>query len=127
MIIVNSYKDVISTYIYEGLRRLWSVSVDENNEFANFDYAYNTCDIQNGVHMINYEDIYCSQETYNKVINQLLHEQYRVGNGRAHNLKKREKDSIQISISMGPSPWCYEKTFAERHPNYKIKNKEMTN
>lgn len=104
MIIVRSISEAVSTYVYEGLRRTWAVSVNENGEFVNFDLDYNTCKVTHGMHMMNFANVYCTRSAYDEIIEQLVKEPYRMKNGKIHYLKKKERDHVRINVSLGPSP-----------------------
>lgn len=127
MIIVNTLRTAVSSFIYEGLRRLWSVSVNENNELVNLDYEYNHCEIINKQHQMKFDDVFIPEDKYNKVVNELVNEPYCVQCGtRKYYLKERDKAVVKMNIAMGPSPWSCERTFAERHPKYKVKNEGIS-
>lgn len=127
MIIVKTVRSAVDSYIYEGLRRLWSLSVDENNETVNFDYEYNHCKIVNNKRYMKFDDVYLSDHEYKMIIDELVNEPYRVRYGsKKYYLKEKDKSTVRMSIAMGPSPWSCERTFAERHPKYKVSEKEIS-
>lgn len=127
MIIVKTRRSALYSYIHEGLRRLWSLSVDENNETVNFDYEYNHCKIVNNKRYMKFDDVYLSEQDYNMIIDELINEPYRVNCGvKKYYLTEKDKTEVRMNIALGPSPWSCERTFAEKHPKYKILGKEIS-
>lgn len=119
MIFVNSEKDVVDIYIMEGLRRLWSASVDENGETVSFDYFYNHSPKVNGKIHIPYDDVYCPFEEQIKIINDLVNESYCMPSGKTYKLKRAYANLVQCRTSLGPSPSSSKEHFIEQHPNFK--------
>lgn len=125
MIFVNSEKDAVTAYIMEGLRRLWSVSVDENGESVSFDYFYNHSPRIDGRVNVPYNDVYCSIEEQQNIINDLVKEPYCTPSGKIHKLKKFNVDTIKYNTTLGPSPFSSKERFIERHPKFKKVEKKF--
>ena len=125
MIFVKNKNDVAIDYIYEGLRRMWALSIDKNGEFVSFDYIINNSPKINDQIQIPFEDVYCPCSLQNKIVDDLVNEKYCTPDGKIHSLKKYPNENrIRVSVVLGPSPSISLNTFEKKYPNIKNLEKE---
>lgn len=112
---------VIIEYIIYAYTLLYANSVNENCEYGDF---YKLCEIspktQNGVTDIPYEDYYCSEEKYRKILDNVCSIPYILVNGkRKRRLTSYEATRVNSNVALGCSPCSSKKGFIERHPKFK--------
>ena len=115
--------EVVSAYIKEGFRRLYSASIDSNGQYVDFDEMYAKSPVDSkGRKLIPFDDIFCFSHVQREIIDALLKEPYcyiYTNSNTEHNLKEFQKHCILFELNLGPSPNSSIESFLEKNPHLK--------
>lgn len=119
MIYVERGKNVASAYIKEGLRRMYSASIDSNGQYVDFDEMLAKSPVDSkGRKTIPFNDIFCFWDIQKKIRNTILNEPYcYVGYNKPHKLKEYLKNTISFELTLGPCPNCSIESFLKNNPH----------
>lgn len=119
MIYVERGGDVVSAYIKEGFRRMYSSSIDSNGQYADFDelLAKSPKDSRGKI-LIPFDDIFCFWYIQEEIRDTLLNEPYcYIGYNKKHKLKEHLKNAVSFELTLGPSPNSSIESFLKNNPH----------
>ena len=121
MIYVKRGGNVVSAYIKEGFRRMYSASIDSNGQYVDFDEIVANSPVDSaGRKLIPFDDIFCFWYIQKEIRDIILNEPYcYIGYNKQHKLKNHLKNSVSIGITLGPSPNSSLTSFLKKNPHLK--------
>ena len=119
MIYVERGGDVVGAYIKEGLRRMYSASIDSNGQYVDFDAILAKSPVDSkGLKLIPFDDIFCFWYIQKEIRDAILNEPYcYIGYKTKHKLKDYLKNSVSIGLTLGPSPNSSIESFLKKNPH----------
>ena len=119
MIYVERGGNIVSAYIKEGFRRMYSASIDSNGQYVDFDamLAKSTVDSK-GRTVIPFDDIFCFWHKQKEIRDAILNEPYcYIGYNTKHKLKDYLKNTVSFELTLGPSPNSSIESFLKKNPH----------
>ena len=119
MIYVERGGNVVSAYIKEGLRRMYSASIDNNGQYVDFDAILAKSPVNSkGIKLIPFDDIFCFWYIQKEIRDAILNEPYcYIGYKTKHKLKDYLKNCVSIGLTLGPSPNSSIESFLKKNPH----------
>ena len=119
MIYVERGGNVVSAYIKEGLRRMYSASIDNNGQYVDFDAILAKSPVNSkGIKLIPFDDIFCFWYIQKEIIDEILNEPYcYIGYNKHHKLKEYLKRAVSFELTLGASPNCSIESFLKKNPH----------
>lgn len=115
--------EVVSAYIKEGFRRLYSASIDSNGQYVDFDEMHAKSPVDSkGRKLIPFDDVFCFYHIQKDIINEVLNEPYcyiGTNSKTEHKLKEFQKHSVSFELNLGPSPNSSIESFLKKNPHLK--------
>ena len=115
--------EVVSAYIKEGFRRLYSASIDSNGQYVDFDEMHAKSPVDSkGKKLIPFDDIFCFSHVQREIIDTLLNEPYcyiDTNSNTEHKLIDFQKHCALFELTLGPSPNSSIESFLEKNPHLK--------
>ena len=115
--------EVVSAYIKEGFRRLYSASIDSNGQYVDFDEMHAKSPVDSkGTKLIPFDDVFCFYHIQKEIINEVLNEPYcyiGTNSNTEHKLKEFQKHCVSFELNLGPSPNSSIESFLEKNPHLK--------
>lgn len=119
MIYVKRGGNVVSAYIKEGFRRMYSASIDSNGQYVDFDEIVANSPVDSaGRRLIPFDDIFCFWYIQKEIREDILNEPYcYIGYNTIHKLKDYLKNSVSFELTLGPSPNSSIESFLRKNPH----------
>lgn len=119
MIYVIRGGNVTNAYIKEGLRRMYSASIDSNGQYVDFDELLAKSPVDSrGRKLIPFDDIFCFRYIQEEIRDAILNEPYcYIGYRAKHKLKEYLKRSVSFGLTLGPSPNSSIESFLKKNPH----------
>ena len=119
MIYVERGGNVVSAYIKEGFRRMYSASIDSNGQYVDFDEIVANSPVDSaGRKLIPFDDIFCFWYIQKEIREDILNEPYcYIGYNTIHKLKDYLKNSVSFELTLGPSPNSSIESFLRKNPH----------
>ena len=119
MIYVKRGGNVVSAYIKEGFRRMYSASIDSNGQYVDFDEIVANSPVDSaGRKLIPFDDIFCFWYVEKEIREDILNEPYcYIGYNTIHKLKDYLKNSVSFELTLGPSPNSSIESFLRKNPH----------
>ena len=119
MIYVKRGGNVVSAYIKEGFRRMYSASIDSNGQYVDFDEMVANSPVDSaGRKLIPFDDIFCFWYIQKEIREDILNEPYcYIGYNTIHKLKDYLKNSVSFELTLGPSPNSSIESFLRKNPH----------
>ena len=119
MIYVERGGNVVSAYIKEGVRRMYSASIDNNGQYVDFDAILAKSPVNSkGIKLIPFDDIFCFWYIQKEIRDTILNEPYcYIGYKTKHKLKDYLKNRVSIGLTLGPSPNSSIESFLKKNPH----------
>lgn len=119
MIYVKRGGNVVSAYIKEGFRRMYSASIDSNGQYVDFDEIVANSPVDSeGRKLIPFDDIFCFWYIQKEIKDTILNEPYcYIGYNTIHKLKDYLKNSVSFELTLGPSPNGSIESFLRKNPH----------
>ena len=119
MIYVKRGGNVVSAYIKEGFRRMYSASIDSNGQYVDFDEIVANSPVDSaGRKLIPFDDIFCFWYIQKEIREDILNEPYcYIGYNTIHKLKDYLKNSVSFELTLGPSPNSSIESFLRKNPH----------
>ena len=111
--------NIVSAYIKDGFRRMYSASIDSNGQYVDFDamLAKSTVDSK-GRTVIPFDDIFCFWHKQKEIRDAILNEPYcYIGYNTKHKLKDYLKNAVSFELILGPSPNSSIESFLKKNPH----------
>ena len=119
MIYIERGGNVVSAYIKEGLRRMYSASIDNNGQYVDFDAILAKSPVDSkGIKLIPFDDIFCFWYIQKEIRDTILNEPYcYIGYNTKHKLKDYLKNAVSFELILGPSPNSSIESFLKKNPH----------
>lgn len=116
-----SKNKLILEYITYAYTLLYANSINDAGESGNFYRLCETCPkSKSGVTEIPYEDYYCSETTYHKIMDIVCSTPYILLTGKLlRKLTPYEVHQIRNNVALGCSPYTSKEQFTKAHPKFK--------
>ena len=115
--------EVVSAYIKEGFRRLYSASIDSNGQYVDFDEIVANSPVDSaGRKLIPFDDIFCFWHIQKEIRDAILNEPYcyiGTNSNTEHKLKEFQKHCVSFELNLGPSPNSSIESFLKKNPHLK--------
>ena len=119
MIYVERGGNIVSAYIKEGFRRMYSASIDSDGQHVDFDEMLDKSPVDyKGRKLIPFNDIFCFWYIQKEIRDTILNEPYcYIGYKTKHKLKDYLKNRVSIGLTLGPSPNSSIESFLKKNPH----------
>lgn len=125
MIVVNKLGDEVNAYIIEGLRRIYSASINSSGNYVDYDMYLSNADLNTQRQLeIPFMSVFCPSKTQKDILYDLLKEPYKTVKGNTlYKLTKRQKQTVSLNVNLGPSPHSVLRTYLNSNSHYNLQDK----